>query len=275
MNAGEKARHAQTSKLRTTSTCADALTLASWTAAAFSLALCTPPFEKAANTVLMIGPLVIAPAEYSLALMLASAAVTLVIGACAARRRSAGTTPCARDKTESATARRKTHREPTAPAVHRDEFDRAIHREAHDKLAASARKEGLSRTARWIGNGLAACAIAAALATSGLFCLISKPYTADPPSYAGDRVVVVERNVLLSGYGTVYYVPRGIGFGLEIARYGADDGYSPMSNETYTLSWQGRTPTFEAQGTPPIPWTCTQQSGKEDERPLAIPLLAR
>ena len=177
MNAGEKARHAQTSKLRTTSTCADALTLASWTAAAFSLALCTPPFEKAANTVLMIGPLVIAPAEYSLALMLASAAVTLVIGACAARRRSAGTTPCARDKTESATARRKTHREPTAPAVHRDEFDRAIHREAHDKLAASARKEGLSRTARWIGNGLAACAIAAALATSGLFCLISKPYT--------------------------------------------------------------------------------------------------
>ena len=181
------------------------------------------------------------------------AAVTLVIGACAARRRSAGTTPCARDKTESATARHKTHREPTAPAVHRDEFDRAIHREAHDKLAASARKEGLSRTARWIGNGLAACAIAAALATSGLFCLISKPYTADPPSYAGDRVVVVERNVLLSGYGTVYYVPRGIGFRLEIARYGADDGYSPMSNKTYTLSWQGRTPTFEAQGTPADP----------------------
>lgn len=79
MSAGEKARHAQTSKLRTTSTCADALTLASWTAAAFSLALCTPPFEKAANAVLMIGPLVIAPAGYSLALMLASAAVTLIM----------------------------------------------------------------------------------------------------------------------------------------------------------------------------------------------------
>ena len=274
MNAGEKARHAQTSKLRTTSTCADALTLASWTAAAFSLALCTPPFEKAANTVLMIGPLVIAPAEYSLAPMLASAAVTLVIGACAARRRSAGTTPCARDKTESATARRKTHREPTAPAVHRDEFDRAIHREAHDKLAASARKEGLSRTARWIGNGLAACAIAAALATSGLFCLISKPYTADPPSYAGDRVVVVERNVLLSGYGTVYYVCRGISL-VSRSRWRLMTATAHVSNETYTLSWRNRTPTFEAREPPPTPGACMRQKGKEDERPLAIPTLAR
>ena len=102
-------------------------------------------------------------------------------------------------------------------------------------------------------NGIAAFAIVAAFATAGLFCLISEPYVADPPSYAGDRVVVVERNVFLAGNGAVYLVPHGLGLGFEIARYSADDGYSPMSNETYTLSWQGRAPAFVALGTPVDP----------------------
>ena len=150
-----------------------------------AFALCTPPFEKAANAVLMIGPLVIAPAGYSLALMLASAAVTLIIGACAARRRSARTTPCARDKTESATARRKTHREPTDPAVHRDEFDRAVHRKAHDKprcVRAQRRTQPYrpldrQRTRR-LRHRRDTCDV-------GAFLPYQQVYTADPPSYAG------------------------------------------------------------------------------------------
>ena len=62
-----------------------------------------------------------------------------------------------------------------------------------------ARQSGIGCGMRWLGNGIAAFAIVAAFATAGLFCLISEPYVADPPSYAGDRVVVVERNVFLAG----------------------------------------------------------------------------
>lgn len=98
-----------------------------------------------------------------------------------------------------------------------------------------------------------ACALAAVLAASGFRCLLDVPYVADPASPAGDRVVVVERNVLLSGNGTVYLVPNGFGFGIEVARYGADDGYSPMGNGTYSLEWDGRVPVFEALGTPADP----------------------
>lgn len=107
--------------------------------------------------------------------------------------------------------------------------------------------------ARWIANGLMACILAAALTISGLQCLLDAPYVADPPSPTGDRIVVVERNVLLSGNGAVYLVPNGFGPGIEIARYGADDGYSPMDNNTYTLEWHGRVPVFKALGTPADP----------------------
>lgn len=102
---------------------------------------------------------------------------------------------------------------------------------------------------RWVANALMACALVSAFAVSGFRCLLDVPYITDPASPAGDRVVVVERNVLLSGSGAVYLVSNGFGFGREIARYGADDGYSPMSNGAYTLEWRGRQPLFEAEGT--------------------------
>lgn len=70
---------------------------------------------------------------------------------------------------------------------------------------------------------------------------------------AGDRVVVVERNVLLAGYGDVYLIPGGFGVGRKIAGYSADDGYSPMGNGAYALEWRGSEPHFTAYGTPANP----------------------
>lgn len=198
-------------------TCACGLSIAGWIMAAFSLALCTPSFEGLADSVFLIGPVAIAPAGYAVAGLLACAAIALRVAGAVARR-------CARS--------------------------RAAIRRGTDSEAAGGKGR---RAVRWVANGLMACALAAVLAVSGFRCLLDVPYVADPASPAGDRVVVVERNVLLSGNGTVYLVPNGFGFGIEVARYGADDGYSPMGSGTYSLEWDGRVPAFEALGTPADP----------------------
>ena len=64
---------------------------------------------------------------------------------------------------------------------------------------------------------------------------------------------MVERNVLLAGYGDVYLIPGGFGVGRKIAGYSADDGYSPMGNGTYALEWRGSEPHFTVYGTPANP----------------------
>ncbi len=231
MNSQERAGNPRSSSQQAAIRRADALSLGCWTTSAIAAALCMPPFEEAANTVFMIGPAVIAPAGYTLALLLASLAAVLMAVAFLVRRSTSKAASPACGDAESA----------------------GDSREDDSRNAVPRRRKGLGRAVRRAGNGLATCAIVVTIAIAGLFCLISEPHAADPPSNAGDRIVVVERNVLLSGYGTVYFVPYGTGCGYEIARYSADDGYSPMTFGTYSLSWQGRTPTFEAQGTPADP----------------------
>ena len=185
-----------------------------------------------ANAVFMAGPVVVAPAGYTLALLLASAAIALMIAAFIMRRNTSRIARPARGSIEDGVASCKAHGDLVASPC-QSELDDAARHKPNETPVGPARQSGIGCGMRWLGNGIAAFAIVAAFATAGLFCLISEPYVADPPSYAGDRVVVVER--------------------FEIARYSADDGYSPMSNETYTLSWQGRAPAFVALGTPVDP----------------------
>lgn len=109
------------------------------------------------------------------------------------------------------------------------------------------------RAVRWLANGTAALALSASILVAGFECLLAAPYIAEPTGPAGDRVVVVERNVLLAGYGDVYLIPGGFGVGRKIAGYSADDGYSPMGNGTYALEWRGSEPHFTAYGTPANP----------------------
>ena len=119
--------------------------------------------------------------------------------------------------------------------------------------SAKGAAAGGKRAVRWLANGITVLALLTSIAVSGFECLLAVPYIAEPTGPAGDRVVVVERNVLLAGYGDVCLVPGGFGVGRKIASYSADDGYSPMGNGTYALEWRGSEPRFTACGTPANP----------------------
>lgn len=112
---------------------------------------------------------------------------------------------------------------------------------------------GGQRAVRWLANGTTVLALSMSILVAGFECLLAVPHIAEPTGPAGERVVVVERNVLLAGYGDVYLVPGGFGVGRKIASYSADDGYSPMGNGTYALEWRGSEPCFIAYGTPANP----------------------
>ena len=179
-----------------------------------SLLLCALHARDAAGAVMLVGPLVLAPAGYLLVLVIAAVSIGLALASWMIAR-----------------ARR------AAPS---------------DGSAAPVRPVR-NRVVRWLVNGTAALALPISILVAGFECLLAAPYIADPASPAGDRVVVVERNVLLAGYGDVYLVPDGFGVGRKIASYSADDGYSPMGNGTYELEWSGSVPHFTAHGAPADP----------------------
>lgn len=156
-----------------------------------SLLLITPPFHGVAAAVLLVGPLVLAPAGYELSLLFACASVFLSVASWMTRR-SGGDS------------------------------------------AKGPVTDG-KRAVRWLANGITVLVLFASILVAGFECLLTAAYIADPASPAGDRAVVVERNVLLAGYGDVYLVSGGFGVGRKIASYSADDGYSPMDNGTYAL----------------------------------------
>ena len=171
--------------------------------------LITPPFHGVAAAVLLVGPLVLAPAGYELSLLFACASVFLSVASWMTRR-SGGDS------------------------------------------AKGPVTDG-KRAVRWLANGITVLALSASILVAGFECLLAVPCIAEPTGPAGDRVVVVERNVLLAGYGDVYLVSGGFGVGRKIASYSADDGYSPMDNGTYALEWRGSEPHFTAYGTPANP----------------------
>ena len=179
-----------------------------------SLLLCAPPARDAMGAVVLAGPLVLAPAGYLLVLVVATVSIGLALASWMIGR---------------------------------------ARRAASDDGSAAPARLVRDRVVRWLVNGTAALALSISILVAGFECLLAAPYIADPASPAGDRVVVVERNVLLAGYGDVYLVPGGFGVGRKVASYSADDGYSPMGNGTYALEWRGSEPHFTAYGTPANP----------------------
>lgn len=179
-----------------------------------SLLLCAPPARDAMGAVVLAGPLVLAPAGYLLVLVVATVSIGLALASWMIAR---------------------------------------ARRAASDDGSAAPARLVRDRVVRWLVNGTAALALSISILVAGFECLLAAPYIADPASSAGDRVVVVERNVLLAGYGDVYLVPGGFGVGRKVASYSADDGYSPMGNGTYALEWRGSEPHFTAYGTPANP----------------------
>ena len=164
--------------------------------------------------VVLVGPLVLAPAGYLLVLVIAAVSIGLAFASWMIGK-----------------ARRAAPNEGSAVPV------------------CPAR----GRAVRWLANGITVLVLFASILVAGFECLLAAAYIADPTGPAGDRAVVVERNVLLAGYGDVYLIPGGFGVGRKIAGYSADDGYSPMGNGTYALEWRGSEPHFTAYGTPANP----------------------
>ena len=179
-----------------------------------SLLLCALYAHDAVGAVVLVGPLVLAPAGYLLVLVIAAVSIGLAFASWM--------------------------------------IDRA-RRAAPNEGSAAPVRPVRGRVVRWLVNGTAALALSISILVAGFECLLAAPYIAEPTGPAGDRVVVVERNVLLAGYGDVYLVPGGFGVGRKIASYSADDGYSPMGNGTYVLEWRGSGPHFTAHGTPANP----------------------
>lgn len=62
----------------------------------------------------------------------------------------------------------------------------------------------------------------------------------EPSSPSGDRVVVVERHLLLSSSGTVYFAPFACPFGIPAGTFYCDDAYSPLRANTVSVQWRGR-----------------------------------
>lgn len=179
-----------------------------------SLLLCAPPAHDAAGAVVLVGPLVLAPAGYLLVLVIAAVSIGLAFASW---------------------------------------MIGGARRAASDDGSAAPVRPVRGRAVRWLANGITVLALSASILVAGFECLLTAAYIADPASPAGDRAVVVERNVLLAGYGDVYLVSGGFGVGRKIASYSADDGYSPMGNGTYALEWRGSEPHFTAYGTPANP----------------------
>lgn len=179
-----------------------------------SLLLCALHAHDAVGAVVLVGPLVLAPAGYLLVLVIAAVSIGLAFASWMIGK---------------------------------------AWRAAPNEGSAAPVRPVRGRAVRWLANGITVLALSASILVAGFECLLAVPYIAEPTGPAGDRVVVVERNVLLAGYGDVYLIPGGFGVGRKIAGYSADDGYSPMGNGTYALEWRGSEPHFTAFGTPANP----------------------
>ena len=135
-----------------------------------SLLLCALHARDAAGAVVLAGPLVLAPAGYLLVLVIAAVSIGLAFASWMIGK-----------------ARRAAPNEGSAASV----------------------RPVRGRAVRWLANGITVLALSASILMAGFECLLAVPYIAEPTGPAGDRVVVVERNVLLAGYGDVYLVPGG------------------------------------------------------------------
>ncbi len=110
--------------------------------------------HDAVGAVVLVGPLVLAPAGYLLVLVIAAVSIGLAFASWMIGK-----------------ARRAAPNAGSAVRV----------------------RPARGRAGRWLANGTAALALSASILVAGFECLLAAPYIAEPTGPAGDRVVVVER----------------------------------------------------------------------------------
>ena len=178
-----------------------------------SLLLCALHAHDAMGAVVLVGPLVLAPAGYLLVLVIAAVSIGLAFASWMIGK-----------------ARRAAPNEGNAAPV----------------------RPVRGRAVRWLANGITVLALSASILVAGFESFwrrLISPSRRVPRATAS----WCDRNVLLAGYGDVYLIPGGFGVGRKIAGYSADDGYSPMGNGTYALEWRGSEPHFTVSITPANP----------------------
>jgi hypothetical protein len=89
---------------------------------------------------------------------------------------------------------------------------------------------------RWLVRSVAVLSLVGTLLAAADDGLGSATYTVLSPSGPGCRAVVRETSALMIGYGSVYAVSP-LGLGWRVGDWRVDDGYRPIGNGTYELSW--------------------------------------
>jgi hypothetical protein len=106
---------------------------------------------------------------------------------------------------------------------------------------------------RWPVNALKAAAVVvawcAAVVTFWTGTLSSDLRVIDPASAGGCRVAVLQD---LWG-GTIAVLPPGTSRPEAVGSYRSDDGYEPITRDTYALTWDGEIAELELRGTEDAP----------------------
>lgn len=134
--------------------------------------------------------------------------------------------------------------------------------EDHGRL----KRRGLLRRAAVVLATLATLLVSTlALLLIGLAAAATGYHVLQPAGPQGCRIVVAEDTFLLLGSGRVFVLPAGSHRPQQVATFDTDDGYRPISLNTYRLTWDGPSANLALWGTEaapvfydPVPLTCPQ-----------------
>ena len=128
-----------------------------------------------------------------------------------------------------------------------------IHAATRSRRTPTERLVSWRWVARRLTRSLVALTTLLALGWSIVSDLPSTYHVLEPSGPDGCLVVVDERSFLLLGSGVVHVLPAGRWTTSPVSQYSADDGYSPISLGTYSLTWQGNVGTLQLRGTEVAP----------------------
>lgn len=92
-----------------------------------------------------------------------------------------------------------------------------------------------------------------ALLVIGLAAAVTSYHVLQPAGPQGCRIVVAEDTFLLLGSGRVFVLPAGSHRPRQVTTFSTDDGYRPISLNTYRLSWDGPTASLSLWGSASAP----------------------
>jgi len=112
-----------------------------------------------------------------------------------------------------------------------------------------AEPRGLLRRVAVVATTLATLLVAVvALLVIELAAAVTSYHVLQPAGPQGCRIVVAEDTFLLLGSGRVFVLPAGSHRPRQVTTFSTDDGYRPISLNTYRLTWDGPTASLALWG---------------------------